>query len=132
TLVLRAIQQGPAFPIPALGFGSSWSQRILGALSWVKAAEDITVASLVLKGWETDVSGADHHVEEWGAALEYAWSRLTKPVSAGEFAKITLTSDAELPLPDELVSTTLRSRAKRWSHSLKGLRGRKIVVGDRV
>ncbi|MDL5352165.1 hypothetical protein [Microbacterium sp. zg-YB36] len=131
TIVLRGIQQGPAYPVPALGFGPSWSQRILGALTWVKANGE-TVAAHALRGWEKDVAGADHDSEQWGDALAYAWAHLTGPVSASEFARVTLTCDGELGIPEDLLAVNRRQLGTRWSRELKGLRGKKLIVGDRV
>lgn len=131
TLVLRAIQQGPAFPVPKLGFRSSWSQRILGALSWV-TTDGHNVAARVIEGWDKDVAGADHHVEEWGEALAHTWRHLTQAVSAGDFARTTLTFRGELGLDEELLAANRRQLGARWSRALKSLRGRKVILGDRV
>ncbi|MDP3951887.1 hypothetical protein [Microbacterium sp.] len=131
TLVLRAIQSGPAHPVRTLGLAPSWSERILGALTWVRRGET-TVATQVMEGWEKDVSGADHHVEEWGDALAYVWAHLFSPVSASEFAAVAFTSKTELALPDELVAATRRQLGTRWSRALKNLRGKKLIVGNRV
>ncbi|MGI0522133.1 hypothetical protein ABY45_16300 [Microbacterium maritypicum] len=130
TLVLRAIQQGPAFEIRAMGF-PSWSQRILGALSWVNKG-DTSIATQALEGWNNDVAGADPLVEAWGPALEYAWKVVDRPMAAADFAKAVLTSDLDLYVPDELTGVGPRQLGARWSQALKGLRRRKIIVGERV
>lgn len=141
TLVLRAIQQGPAFPVPTLNFGSSWSHRILGALSWVQmtvtrpngvqARE--SVSATAISGWDADVAGADPHAEAWVDALEFAWLHLQgASVPAGEFGKTVLASSVDLSIPDELVVASGRQVGPRWSAALKSLRGRKIIRGDRV
>ena len=131
TLVLLAIQQGPAYPVPTLQFRPSWSQRILGALSWV-TVEGESVAAQVIRGWERDVAGADHHVEQWGEALAHTWRHLNSPVSASEFARVALTHQGELGLDDDLVAANRRQLGARWSRALKNMRNRKVIVGDRV
>lgn len=131
TLVLRAIQQGPAFEVPTMNFSSGWSERILGALSWVKRGET-SVATQVLEGWDKDVAGADPMVEAWGPALEYAWKVVDRPLPASEFAMAILTSSLDLYVPEELTGVGPRQRGARWSQALKGLRGRKVFVGERV
>ncbi|SIT72601.1 hypothetical protein [Microbacterium sp. RU33B] len=131
TLVLRAIQQGPAYQLKGYGFRPSWSQRILGALTWV-TSDGKTVAAQAVEGWEKDVAGADHHAEQWGEPLAYTWRHLSAPVSASEFARITLTSKGELGLDDELMAASRRQLGARWSRALKNLRGKKVIVGDRV
>lgn len=141
TLVLRAIQQGPAFPVPGLDLDSSWPQRILGALTWarmtvVKAdgttAEENT-ATVALRGWDADVAGRDHNTESWAEALEFAWLHLRgAAIPAGEFGKTVLAAEQELPIPEELAAAFGRQIGKRWSHALKGLRNRKIILGERA
>ncbi|MFJ4225408.1 hypothetical protein [Microbacterium sp. NPDC089695] len=131
TMVLRAIQQGPAFDIPTMNFSSIWSERILGALSWVRKGET-SVATQAIEGWEKDVAGADPMVEAWGPALEYAWKVVDRPLAASEFAMAVLTSPLDLYVPEDLTGVGPRQRGARWSQALKGLRGRKVFVGERV
>lgn len=131
TLVLRAIQQGPAFEVPTLNFSSVWSERILGALSWVKRGET-SVATQAIEGWDKDVAGADPMVEAWGPALEYAWKVVERPLPASEFAMAVLTSPLDLYVPEDLTGVGPRQRGARWSQALKALRGRKVFVGERV
>lgn len=131
TLVLRGIQQGPAYPVPALGFRPSWSQRILAALTWV-TTDGERVATRVIRDWDKDVAGADHHAEAWGEALAYTWRHLTTAVPASEFACITLTFKGDLGLDDDLIAATRRQLGARWSRALKHMRNRKVIVGDRV
>ncbi|WP_136042442.1 hypothetical protein [Microbacterium sp. A20] len=131
TMVLRGIQQGPAFEILPMGFPPSWSQRILGALSWVKKG-DTSIATQALEGWNKDVAGADPLVEAWGPALEYAWKVVDRPMPAADFAKAVLTSDVDMFVPDDLTGIGPRQLGARWSQALKRLRRRKVIVGERV